>query len=96
VNSMPTRGRASRADELRRGRLRRKAAFDKLAAHIDDLEKQLAATCKRLSTFPRRLVFHADPAQSVERTCGKHLGTDHHSKVIIEKAVRQGLASARR
>ncbi|MEX2045362.1 MAG: glucose-6-phosphate dehydrogenase [Opitutus sp.] len=73
------------------------AAFTRLAAHIDAIEKKLGRELQRLfyiSTPPS--VFPA-----IVRNLGasglavRHLGRPHHSKVIVEKPFGKDLASAR-
>ena len=74
-----------------------KPAFDKLAAHIDAIEKNLGRDLQRLfyistppSVFAPILVNLGASGMAA-----KHLGQPHHSKVIIEKPFGKDLDSAR-
>ncbi len=73
------------------------AAFERLEAHIDAIEKKLGRDVQRLfyiSTPPSVFV----PIIQNLGTSGlaaKHLGLAHHSKVIIEKPFGKDLTSAR-
>ena len=74
-----------------------KPAFDKLAAHIDAIEKNLGRDLQRLfyistppSVFAPILVNLGASGMAA-----KHLGQPHHSKVIIEKPFGKDLESAR-
>ncbi|HTO03170.1 MAG TPA: glucose-6-phosphate dehydrogenase [Opitutus sp.] len=74
-----------------------KAAFDRLAAHISELEKNLGRDVQTL--------FYISTPPSVFGTiienlgasglAARHLGEAHHAKVIIEKPFGKDLASAR-
>jgi len=73
------------------------AAFDRLAAHLDAIERQLGRDLQRLcyiSTPPS--VFA--PILHLLGNCGiaaRHLGTPLQSKVVIEKPFGKDLTSAR-
>jgi glucose-6-phosphate 1-dehydrogenase len=74
-----------------------KAGFDRLAAHIQEIEKGVGSEVQSLfyiSTPPS--VF--SPIIQNLGACGlgsRYLGSAHHSKVIIEKPFGRDLASAR-
>ena len=74
-----------------------KAAFERLEAHVDAIEKKLGRDVQRLfyiSTPPSvfaPIILNLG-ASGLAR---KHLGTAQHSKVIIEKPFGKDLASAR-
>ena len=74
-----------------------KAAFDRLAAHIADIEKRLGREVQALfyiSTPPS--VFEPILKNlGASGLAAKYLGQPHHSKVIIEKPFGRDLASAR-
>lgn len=74
-----------------------KPAFDRLAAHIDAIEKKLGREVQRLfyiSTPPS--VFSSILLNlGASGLANKHLGKAHHSKVIIEKPFGRDLVSAR-
>jgi glucose-6-phosphate 1-dehydrogenase len=74
-----------------------RAAFDRLAAHIDAIEQRLGRELQRvfyISTPPS--VFAPILLNLGASGLGaKHLGRPHHSKVIIEKPFGHDLASAR-
>ncbi len=73
------------------------AAFERLAAHIDTIEKGLGRDVQRLfyiSTPPS--VFSPIIVNlGASGLAAKHLGLPHHSKVVIEKPFGRDLASAR-
>lgn len=73
-----------------------KASFERLAAHVDEIEKKLGREMQRLfyiSTPPSVFtpILLNLGASGLAR---KHLGQPHHSKVIIEKPFGKDLASA--
>jgi glucose-6-phosphate 1-dehydrogenase len=73
------------------------AAFERLAAHIDAIEKGLGRDVQRLfyiSTPPS--VFSPIIVNlGAAGLAAKHLGLPHHSKVVIEKPFGRDLESAR-
>src|SRR5882757_4790574 len=74
-----------------------KAAFDKLAAHIDEIEKKLGRDVQRLFYISTPPSVFAPILQNLGASglAAKHLGEAHHSKVIIEKPFGKDLNSAR-
>ena len=74
-----------------------KAAFDRLAAHIDALEKQVGRDMQRLFYISTPPSVFTPILQNLGASglAAKHLGEAHHSKVIIEKPFGKDLASAR-
>ena len=74
-----------------------KASFDRLAQHIDAIEKKLGRDVQRLfyiSTPPS--VFGSIILNlGASGLAARHRGTSQHSKVIIEKPFGKDLASAR-
>jgi glucose-6-phosphate 1-dehydrogenase len=74
-----------------------KAAFDRLAQHIDEIEKKLGRDLQRLFYISTPPSVFAPILLNLGASglAGKHLGEAHHSKVIIEKPFGRDLASAR-
>lgn len=74
-----------------------KAAFDRLARHIDDIEKKLGRELQRLFyiSTPPSVFAPILKMLGASGLAGRHLGKPHHSKVIIEKPFGRDLASAR-
>ena len=74
-----------------------KAAFDRLAAQIDELEKQLGRDVQRLFYISTPPSVFAPIVLNLGASglAAKHLGEPQHSKVIIEKPFGRDLASAR-
>jgi glucose-6-phosphate 1-dehydrogenase len=74
-----------------------KAGFEKLAAHIDGIEKGVGSDVQSLfyiSTPPS--VFNPIIQNlGASSLSGRHLGKPHHSKIIIEKPFGRDLDSAR-
>ncbi|MDO8539073.1 MAG: glucose-6-phosphate dehydrogenase [Opitutaceae bacterium] len=74
-----------------------KPAFDRLAAHIDEIERKLGREMQRLfyiSTPPS--VFAPIVVKLGESgLAARHRGLPHHSKVVIEKPFGKDLTSAR-
>src|SRR4051812_42929572 len=64
-----------------------KAAFDRLATHIDEIEKKLGRELQRLFYISTPPSVFAPILQNLGASglAGKHLGKSHHSKVVIEK-----------
>jgi len=74
-----------------------KAAFDRLAAHIADLEKSLGREVQTLFYISTPPSVFAPILQNLGASglAGKYLGQSHHAKVIIEKPFGKDLSSAR-
>jgi glucose-6-phosphate 1-dehydrogenase len=74
-----------------------RAAFDRLAAHIDALEKKLGRDVQRLFYISTPPSVFAPILLNLGASglAAKHLGLPHHSKVIIEKPFGKDLVSAR-
>ncbi len=74
-----------------------RAAFDLLAAQIDELEKKLGRDVQRLFYISTPPSVFAPILLNLGASglAGKHLGTPLHSKVIIEKPFGKDLTSAR-
>ena len=74
-----------------------KAAFDRLAAHIDAIEKKLGRDVQRLFYISTPPSVFAPILLNLGASglAAKHLGTPQHSKVIIEKPFGKDLTSAR-
>ncbi|HUR58841.1 MAG TPA: glucose-6-phosphate dehydrogenase [Opitutaceae bacterium] len=74
-----------------------RAAFDKLAAHIDAIEKKLGRDVQRLFyiSTPPSVFAPIILNLGASGLAAKHLGLPHHSKVIIEKPFGKDLTSAR-
>ena len=73
-----------------------KAAFDKLAEHIDAIEKNLGREVQTLFYISTPPSVFAPILLNLGASglASKYLGKDHHSKVIIEKPFGKDLASA--
>ena len=74
-----------------------KAAFDRLAAHIADIEKRIGREVQALFYISTPPSVFQPILQNLGASglSGKYLGTGHHSKVIIEKPFGRDLTSAR-
>src|SRR5262245_45166546 len=74
-----------------------KAAFDRLAVHIDEIEKKLGREVQRLFyiSTPPSVFAPIILTLGASGLAAKHRGSPHHSKVIIEKPFGKDLASAR-
>ncbi|MBI4622852.1 MAG: glucose-6-phosphate dehydrogenase [Verrucomicrobia bacterium] len=74
-----------------------RAAFDRLAAHIDAIEKRLGREVQRLFYISTPPSVFAPIVLNLGASglAAKHPGRPHHSKVIIEKPFGRDLASAR-
>jgi len=74
-----------------------KAAFDRLAAHITQLEKNLGREMQTLFYISTPPSVFAPILKNLGAAgiAGKYLGQAHHAKVIIEKPFGKDLASAR-
>lgn len=74
-----------------------KEAFHRLAAHIDAIEKRLGRDVQRLFyiSTPPSVFAPIILGLGEAGLAGKHLGTQFHSKVIIEKPFGKDLTSAR-
>jgi glucose-6-phosphate 1-dehydrogenase len=74
-----------------------KAAFEKLAAHIDAIEKTLGRDVQRLFYISTPPSVFAPILLNLGASglAAKHLGLPHQSKVIIEKPFGKDLESAR-
>jgi glucose-6-phosphate 1-dehydrogenase len=74
-----------------------KAAFDRLAVHIDAIEKKLGREVQRMFYISTPPSVFAPILLNLGASglAGKHLGRPHHSKVIIEKPFGKDLESAR-
>ena len=74
-----------------------KAAFDRLAAHIDEIEQKLGRDVQRLFYISTPPSVFAPILLNLGASglAAKHLSHPHHSKVIIEKPFGKDLASAR-
>ena len=74
-----------------------KAAFDRLAVHIDGIEKKLGRDMQRLFYISTPPSVFAPIIQNLGASglAAKHLGATVHSKVIIEKPFGRDLQSAR-
>lgn len=74
-----------------------RAAFDKLAAHIDAIEKRLGRDVQRLFyiSTPPSVFAPIILNLGASGMAAKHLGSPLHAKVIIEKPFGKDLASAR-
>src|SRR3954468_19511538 len=74
-----------------------KAAFDRLAEHMDAIEKKLGRDVQRLFyiSTPPSVCAPILVNLGASGLAAKHLGTAQHSKVIIEKPFGKDLASAR-
>ena len=73
------------------------AAFDRLAAHIDGIEKGLGREVQRLFYISTPPSVFAPIIRNLGTSglAARHLGHAHHSKVIIEKPFGKDLTSAR-
>lgn len=73
-----------------------KAAFERLARHIEGLEKNLAREIQTLFYISTPPSVFAPILQNLGASglAGKYLGQSHHAKVIIEKPFGKDLASA--
>lgn len=73
-----------------------KPAFDRLAAHIAELEKKLGREVQTLFYISTPPSVFAPILQNLGASglAGKYLGQAHHAKVIIEKPFGKDLASA--
>ena len=73
-----------------------KAAFDRLAQHIAELEKKLGREVQSLFYISTPPSVFAPILQNLGASglAGKYLGLPHHAKVIIEKPFGHDLASA--
>src|SRR4051812_1387250 len=74
-----------------------KAAFDRLAEHIDAIEKKLGREVQRMFYISTPPSVFAPILLNLGASglAAKHLGHPHHSKVIIEKPFGKDLESAR-
>ena len=74
-----------------------KPAFDRLAAHIADVEKKLGRDVQTLFyiSTPPSVFAPIITNLGASGLAAKHLGEPHHAKVIIEKPFGKDLASAR-
>ncbi len=74
-----------------------KAAFDKLAQHIDEIEKKLGRELQRLFyiSTPPSVFAPILKMLGASGLASRHADKPHHSKVIIEKPFGRDLASAR-
>ena len=74
-----------------------KPAFDRLAAHIAELEKSLGREVQTLFYISTPPSVFAPIIQNLGASglASKYLGQSHHAKVIIEKPFGKDLASAR-
>jgi glucose-6-phosphate 1-dehydrogenase len=74
-----------------------KPAFDRLAAHIDEIEKKLGRDVQRLFYISTPPSVFAPIIQNLGASglSAKHRGTPQHSKVIVEKPFGKDLPSAR-
>jgi glucose-6-phosphate 1-dehydrogenase len=74
-----------------------KPAFDRLAAHIAELEKKLGREVQTLFYISTPPSVFAPIIQNLGASglASKYLGQSHHAKVIIEKPFGKDLASAR-
>lgn len=73
-----------------------KAAFDRLAGHLDAIERRLGREMQRLFyiSTPPSVFAPILTLLGASGMAGRHLGQPHHSKVIIEKPFGKDLASA--
>jgi glucose-6-phosphate 1-dehydrogenase len=73
-----------------------KSAFDRLAQHITELEKNLTREVQTLFYISTPPSVFAPILQNLGASglAGKYLGQSHHAKVIIEKPFGKDLASA--
>lgn len=73
-----------------------KAAFDRLAQHLDAIERKLGREMQRLFyiSTPPSVFAPILTLLGASGVAGRHLGQPHHSKVIIEKPFGKDLASA--
>jgi glucose-6-phosphate 1-dehydrogenase len=74
-----------------------KAGFDRLAAHIKDIEKGVGSEVQSLFyiSTPPSVFFPIIQNLGASGLGGRYLGKPHHSKVIIEKPFGTDLDSAR-
>ncbi len=74
-----------------------KAAFDRLAQHIDEIEKKLGREVQRLFYISTPPSVFAPILRNLGASglAARHLGRPNHSKVIIEKPFGRDLESAR-
>jgi glucose-6-phosphate 1-dehydrogenase len=74
-----------------------KAAFDRLAGHIDGIEKKLGRDLQRLFyiSTPPSVFAPIIVNLGASGLAARHLGTPVHSKVVIEKPFGRDLQSAR-
>ena len=74
-----------------------KAGFDRLAAHIKDIEKGVGSEVQSLFYISTPPSVFSPIIQNLGASGlgGKYLGRPHHSKVIIEKPFGRDLDSAR-
>ncbi|MSU24970.1 MAG: glucose-6-phosphate dehydrogenase [Opitutus sp.] len=72
------------------------AAFDRLAVHLDDIERQLGRDVQRMFYVSTPPSVFAPILRNLGASglAAKHLGQPPHSKVIIEKPFGKDLASA--
>ncbi len=73
-----------------------KAAFVRLAAHIDAIEKKIGRDVQALFYISTPPSVFAPILENLGASglAAKHVGQDHHAKVIIEKPFGRDLASA--
>jgi glucose-6-phosphate 1-dehydrogenase len=73
-----------------------KAAFDRLAAHLDKIEKKIGREVQALFYISTPPSVFAPILQNLGASglANKHLGKAHHAKVIIEKPFGRDLDSA--
>lgn len=74
-----------------------KAAFDRLAKHIDEIEKKLGREVQRLFyiSTPPSVFAPIILNLGASGLASTHAGVPHHSKVIVEKPFGKDLTSAR-
>jgi glucose-6-phosphate 1-dehydrogenase len=73
------------------------AAFARLGAHVDAMEKKLGRELQRLFYISTPPSVFAPIVRNLGETglAGRHLGQPHHARVIVEKPFGKDLASAR-
>ncbi|MBP6508292.1 MAG: glucose-6-phosphate dehydrogenase [Opitutaceae bacterium] len=73
-----------------------KAAFDRLAQHIDAIERKIGRDVQALFYISTPPSVFAPILENLGASglAGKHVGQNHHAKVIIEKPFGRDLASA--
>jgi glucose-6-phosphate 1-dehydrogenase len=75
-----------------------KAAFDRLAAHIDAIERKLGRELQRLFyiSTPPSVFGPIIKTLGASGLAGRHVDQPHHARVIVEKPFGKDLTSARR